>query len=223
MKTIQLFLLFLFFTASNVNAANDSLVNNRFNSELRHSIGISSNGIVRIFNNNGKDLYPYRFTYRYNLGLNTIRFGVNGNADIYRDLALDDTLSIKKKSGSYGFRVGLGYERYKTLTNRFAIYYGGEFNLYKTRSRNFNQTANSSTTIFKHQTNLGISPLFGLEIALSKHFSLSSEIMLNNGISFGKTEESITTGNETKGTTNNSLNSYANISFPRAITLRVSL
>lgn len=224
MKTFTpfLFLCCSLFLTHNSSAEEDSLIT-RFDRGYKHSIGIYSTGIVRIFLGPTKNFSPYRLVYRYNMGLNSIRVGFKSNFDLYSKKT-DDSLNTTG-DGGYSFRIGAGYEWYKPFSNkRFSFYYGGELNVYKMKTRNYKQTPLLYTNQIENKINLGIAPFAGIEVSLIKHISISAELMLNGGYRFHTTkkEEKILSTNSTEETVIRNNGTFVHLSLPRAISLRIN-
>lgn len=165
-------------------------------------------------------LYPYRLTYRHFDGLNALRIGGNIGYGLQRDNQLTDSIFTSHKGGHISYRLGVGYERYYSFEGRVSIYYGAEMSHYFRRDNHLFEGEGISNKSTNYSNHVGISPLFGVDVKLTKNISLSSEMMWFFGARILSTKTTINQGNNNSNITSNSVDSYHSFYLPRGIAIR---
>lgn len=117
---------------------------------------------------------PYVLTYRrFFNNNNAFRIGIGGYA---KDVNYTTNDSLSNNQISNSFNIGLGYEHYSYLSERWNLYYGADLIL-----RSYYNFSKSSITTTREmeQTNksigYGVSPLLGVQFILNSRLSISTE------------------------------------------------
>ena len=120
---------------------------------------------------------PYMITYRRVFKRNAIRLGVGGNV-ASSERILNDSLTSKSARNDYS--IGLGFEHYNYLSQRWSYYYGVELTMFNSitsyrypySSLNYQESSTNSK-------GYGVAPLLGIVFRISKRMSVATETSYN--------------------------------------------
>jgi hypothetical protein len=144
--------------------------------EYRNIIGIDATGLLQQFFNLNTDsylAYPYMISYRRVFKSNALRIGFGGNFFNNTETFNDKN---EVKDNYTDINVGIGYEHYRYLGERWNFYFGADA-IVNYSNHKFHYSSSNSELIETSYKSIafGVSPLLGLVFELNPRLFLATE------------------------------------------------